>query len=112
VALSTTSDLLASQTDPVETGDVPVVQLHDLLARYSFERCTLICDIEGAEIELVNHEGALLTRRVQVIVLEEHPEYCSADLRGAMVARLEQSGFSRIDSLRKVSVLRNRLLAP
>jgi hypothetical protein len=82
-----------------------------LLEGAGFETCTLICDIEGAELELVVRESDTLASRVAMIVLEEHPEYCDAPSRALMFARLAEVGFERIDSLRKVHVLRHRRAA-
>jgi FkbM family methyltransferase len=110
VSLKTGEDLLASQTQSTEGGDVPVVHLEELVEKQQFARCTLICDIEGAEIELVDREIATLQSCVAMIVIEEHPEYCSDDARAAMFAKLEQGGFQRVEKLRKVHVLRNSRL--
>jgi hypothetical protein len=107
VSLNTTSDLLASRTDAAPGGDVPALQLSSVLRKYRFSNCTLICDIEGAEIDLVEHELAVLQTRVLTIVLEEHPEYCSASSRAGMFDELTKAGFERVESLRKVHVLRN-----
>jgi FkbM family methyltransferase len=110
VALNTTSDLLGSRTGEASGGDVPTLQLSSIIHEKGFLKCTLICDIEGTEIDLVAHELPALQARVLTIVLEEHPEYCPASARAGMFEKLMESGFDRVDSLRKVHVLRNRLL--
>jgi FkbM family methyltransferase len=120
VSLHAGEDLLGSQTTradgggigngsgPALSGSVPVVTLENLIDRYGFDQCTLICDIEGAEIDLVDHECDTLRSHVAMIVIEEHPEYCSAEVRASMFRRLEEAGFEKIETLRKVSVLRLR----
>ena len=110
VSLKSGPDLLGSQIETGLAGDVPVLQLLDVLERTRFPVCTLICDIEGAEIELVNHEIATLRERVATIVLEEHPEYCAESVRAGMMKLLNEAGFESIDALRKVQVFRNSRL--
>jgi FkbM family methyltransferase len=110
VRLKTTEDLLASRIQDAPDGDVPAVQLRPLLERYKFGSCTLICDIEGTEIELVKHELETLRTHVAMIVLEEHPEFCDEDARAGMFKLLARGGFESIDSLRKVHVFRNTRL--
>ena len=100
-------DLLGSRFQAADDGDVQVIQLRDILDRRGFGTCTLICDIEGGEIDLVEHEIETLRSRVGLIVLEEHPEYCREDVRAGMFKLLTRSGFESIDALRKVHVFRN-----
>ncbi len=111
VALKEGDDLLGSRFQAADDGDVPVLQLRDILDRQDFETCTLICDIEGGEIDLVEHEIDTLRSRVGLIVLEEHPEYCPEPARASMFKLLTKSGFESIDALRKVHVFRNAELA-
>lgn len=113
VSLKTGPDLLASQVQTGPVGDVPALRLRDILERFKVGVCTLICDIEGAEIDLVNHEIDALQSHVATIVLEEHPEYCAEPLRAGMMKQLVEAGFESIDALRKVQVFRNtRLRVP
>ena len=107
VALESGEDLLASRTRTTEGGNVPVIQLREILDRRGFGSCTLICDIEGAEIDLVKNELETLRSRVGIIVLEEHPEYCAEPVRAGMLKLLANAGFESIDALRKVHVFRN-----
>ena len=107
VALKRGDDLLGSRFQAADDGDVPVIQLREILDRCDFETCTLICDIEGGEIELVQNELETLRSRVGLIVLEEHPEYCAEADRAGMFKLLTGIGFESIDALRKVHVFRN-----
>jgi FkbM family methyltransferase len=107
VAVESGEDLLASRTRTATGGGVRAIQLHEILDRHAFGSCTLICDIEGAEIELVENELETLRSRVGLIVLEEHPEYCAEPVRAGMLKLLANAGFESIDALRKVHVFRN-----
>ena len=111
VALREGDDLLGSRFRAAADGDVPVTQLREILDRAGFSTSTLICDIEGGEIDLVEHEIDTLRSRIPLIVLEEHPEYCPEAVRTGMFKLLTKSGFESIDALRKVHVFRNARLA-
>ena len=110
VALERGEDLLGSRFQSADDGDVRVIRLGQILDRRGFATCTLICDIEGGEIELVQNELETLRSRVELIVLEEHPEYCAEPVRAGMFKLLAGNGFESIDALRKVHVFRNAAL--
>lgn len=52
----------------------PALSLEALHARAGFGRFTLICDIEGAETELLEREISFLSRWVDKMILELHPQ--------------------------------------
>jgi FkbM family methyltransferase len=52
---------------------VPSITLERIVSRPGFERFSLICDIEGAEAELVRHELAFIADRVAFVLVEIHP---------------------------------------
>lgn len=107
VSMKADGDLLSSQVAGEGSDSVSALSLQDLIATFGFERCTLVCDIEGSEIELVAREIATLQSHVAMIVMEEHPEYCDASTRSAMFAALAGAGFRTLETLRKVRVLVN-----
>ncbi len=111
VSLKADDDLLSSQVADLGAEHVPTLTLQSVIERFGFDRCTLVCDIEGSEIELVAREIATLRSRVAMIVIEEHPEYCDAESRSAMFGELAAAGFATLDTLRKVRVLRNAQLS-
>lgn len=54
--------------------DVPAITLARLLERFAPDRAySLVCDIEGAELDLVRNETAEL-RRASVVIMELHPK--------------------------------------
>ncbi|MBZ0286788.1 MAG: FkbM family methyltransferase, partial [Anaerolineae bacterium] len=64
---SSALDLPDQETEVVR---VPATTLGAILDRHGFDRIVLICDIEGAEVSLFDHESDLLGKRVQYLVLE------------------------------------------
>ena len=75
------------------TVSVKAVTLGQLLEKYQFETINLISDIEGAEIEVVEHEPELLRTRVKMIVMETHAMYSGEAKVSAMLAQLAKLGF-------------------
>jgi len=107
VPLEVGRDFLSSRT--AGTGDgpsVPAVTLQGLLRRYPWHEATLICDIEGAETELVAREGELLGRHFHTLVLEIHPEFRSAAECEELLTRLDALGFREVACVRKVHAFR------
>jgi FkbM family methyltransferase len=60
--------------------EVPGVTLEDILRARSFDRCALICDIEGAEVNLIRDELPTLRSRVETFIVEFHPWINGQDL--------------------------------
>ncbi len=65
---------------------VPAVRLRQIIDDAGFDRCSLVCDIEGAEQSLVDHESDVLRERIHCMILEVHP----ASLGSAAVDRLSE----------------------
>ncbi len=85
---------------------VSTVTLQLLLDETGFERVTLICDIEGAELQLVEHELDLLRERVSMIIMELHDRMVGDEPTQRMLERLESVGFRMVSKDRDVVVLR------
>ena len=64
-------------TNMVGTGrrtiTVPTTTLRDVVTTHDFDRCTVICDIEGAEIDLITREAPMFADCVQQLIVEWHP---------------------------------------
>lgn len=75
---------------------VPATTLAAVLDAHGFDRCTLVCDIEGSERELIANEGETLRQRVATFMLETHEYFLGADAVRDMVARVEALGFRRL----------------
>ena len=86
---------------------IPVVTttLERVFERHPWTGVTLICDIEGLETDLVEHEGEIIERHCRTLVIEVHPEFRPDQARARMFEALQRRGFRLVDHLRKVHVL-------
>lgn len=91
-----TGDGESRRADAARIIQVPATTFRALIDGFGFERCTLICDIEGAERDLIEHEGDVLRDRVSTLVLETHEYVLGADRVEQMLAELERLGFDRV----------------
>jgi FkbM family methyltransferase len=78
---------------PVQIKTVTLLQI---LEKFGFETCTLICDIEGGELELVNKESEVLRDRVKTLILEIHDWILGPVAVEQLLARLKSLGFCRV----------------
>jgi FkbM family methyltransferase len=91
-----------------ETVQVPTTTLAALLDGAGFDRCSLICDIEGMEVELVRRELDVIAHRVALLVLETHPRLAGGAGTAAMLASLERAGFEAVWRREDTIVYRGR----
>jgi FkbM family methyltransferase len=75
-----------------------------------FDRFNLICDIEGAEIHLVQHEIDYLQAHTCWLLVEKHPKIVGAKPIEEMDARLRDGGFELVDTFHRVACYRNTQL--
>jgi FkbM family methyltransferase len=87
---------------------VPTISVLDLLSRYAFARCTLVCDIEGAELHMVQAELPTLAECVAILVLEVHTGRYGQHAASEIAMRLQQGGFRFVHRDRKMWVLDRR----
>lgn len=83
---------------------VPTTQLRQILRDEQFEKYALICDIEGQEYELVMHEPDAL-ETAELIIMEVHPHLIGEEKVKALLSKLADLRFKRIDSSGFVVVL-------
>jgi FkbM family methyltransferase len=107
---------VGGSTIPLEGGRevrVPAVTLGALVRDRGFDRISLISDIQGAEVELVDHEMDVLTRHVDTMVMEIHPaDWGAGKVRTAeMLRTLEANGFRTVTRARNDVVFKNRRFA-
>ena len=88
-------NILASSLhgDERQAVTVATVTLERLLNEHGFARATLICDIEGAELQLVEHELKTIGERVATIIMELHDRIVGQEQTQAMLSQLESAGF-------------------
>jgi FkbM family methyltransferase len=75
---------------------VKAVHLKDLVADHGFARFSLVCDIEGKEYDLVNHEIEVL-QKADVIVMETHARLIGEDKNRLLIKKLTEIGFTIVE---------------
>ena len=80
----------------VEAHEIETITLKRILDEYKFEQCTLICDIEGGESDLLRNESDTLRDRVNTLILEVHPWSLGQDRVNELFNELEQLGFKQV----------------
>jgi len=114
IAFKISDNVLASSVhgeDDQRAVLVPAVTLDLLLNDYGFERCTLVCDIEGAELQLVQNEMTTISERVDTLIMELHDRLVGEELTQSMLTKLESGGFKIIHKCGDIVVLANRRYA-
>ena len=88
-------NFLTSTTVQKSDHSVPVkaTNLQSILEENGIERFTLICDIEGSEVQLLEHEGALIGKRAATIIIEMHQKLYGLQRRCELLTKIENLGF-------------------
>ncbi|MEM7471497.1 MAG: FkbM family methyltransferase [Pseudomonadota bacterium] len=88
------------------TVEVPVVTLEQICETNDLKDFVLICDIEGAELDLFG-ASAIWRRNCRLIILETHPDdYANgADDQKALIATIAEAGFHVLAESRGVYAL-------
>jgi FkbM family methyltransferase len=86
---------------------VATTTLAKLLRESGFARINLVVDIEGAEADLVEQEGTLLSQRVRTLILEAHPSVTGAERAARMIAAIRSLGFAETAQVRQVFAFDN-----
>jgi FkbM family methyltransferase len=105
-------DFLASsvQVKTERPIEVPVVSLERILEENGFRTCSLVCDIEGGEMELVRRERKVLQQRVAMIIVEIHGWRVGWEQGAEMIRTLEDTGFRCLHEKDGTYVFRNERL--
>jgi FkbM family methyltransferase len=93
-----------------EVAIVATTTLSAVLAEHAFGRCSVICDIEGAEMDLVEHEFSVLAARVAMLILEIHPRKVGEEAVARLRYQLRDVGFEEVDRVWDTIALRNTTL--
>lgn len=91
---------------------VPATSLRKLIDDAGFSLCTLLCDIEGSEAEMVVNELDTLVQHVAYFFLETHAKIVGTESVTAMLDRLTQAGFKTLFSRWSNVALVNTALVP
>jgi FkbM family methyltransferase len=79
-----------------ESVEVPTLMLADILQARGFARCAVVCDIEGAEIEMIRAEMDTLRSQVEVLIVEFHPGINGSDPVEEARSLLKKHGFAEV----------------
>lgn len=96
------SQFLGSALLPVACGvpvTVPATTLKDVLEHLGADKCTLICDIEGAECDMVEHDLPAISTGVKSIIIETHSRFIGEAKTQKMLAMLAEAGFTVVDAI-------------
>ena len=101
-------NILASSLNGDEQRAVVVstITLQLLMDETGFEKVTLICDIEGAELQLVEYELDVIRERVAMVIMELHDRMVGDEPTQRMLERLESVGFRIVSRDRDVVVMK------
>lgn len=81
-----------------EAVTVGTTTLEALSQEKGFAQFSLVCDIEGSEIQLINTETEFLRDHVQCIIIEMHPRSVGQPTVDAAEQKLFSIGFQRTDN--------------
>jgi FkbM family methyltransferase len=97
----------ASNESTLQSIDVPAIELNQLLRQNQIETFQLVCDIEGAELGIIQNDTNALSKCIQVIlelhgVTQNSNAICEEDILSMFI----DAGFFLIDRFGCVVVLR------
>jgi FkbM family methyltransferase len=75
------------------TVQISTTTISDIMTERSFDQAGIICDIEGAEFEVIRRELPVLGRRIRFFMAEMHPTILGADTVSDLLQRLQSIGF-------------------
>jgi FkbM family methyltransferase len=107
ISESTVSGSLTKTSATTGTAVVRTASLTEIVSSHRIERCTLVCDIEGAEGELVRREGDVLQRHVDTLIIEVHPGVLGDDGVAELARELRTRKFALLWNRGDVWVMRN-----
>jgi FkbM family methyltransferase len=84
---------------------VPATTLDALFKQFGTTKCSLVCDIEGQEYQMVKNELPLIAERVSCIIMETHPRLIGEEKTKEMIAALASAGFQTREVVSDVCVL-------
>jgi FkbM family methyltransferase len=87
---------VSTESESLQPFEVPTVSLRSILDEYGFQRCTLICDIEGGESDLLKYESDVLKNRIETIILEVHEWSLGKARVTEMLSELRLLGFKEV----------------
>lgn len=77
---------------------VPAITLREVADQYGFEQFGVLCDIEGAEMDILRHDEAVLVERARWVIMESHAGPDGRDLANEVVAWFTSRGFRHVST--------------
>jgi FkbM family methyltransferase len=108
------SDFFVGGSTARETSEaitVPTTTLQQALEHVEGSKVSLICDVEGTEIDLVQREGEVMQKYVAWFFVEMHPSVVGQNKVSSATADLEAMGFRLIEYFGSVQAYRNERFA-
>lgn len=90
---------------------VPTTSVEEIVRQNGFEVISLICDIEGSEVDVVANEIETLTTHVGLMIVETHPHITGTEAIEEMLILLQRSGFEIVDRRGITLCLQNQKVA-
>jgi FkbM family methyltransferase len=91
-------------------AEVAAVTLQGLLDRFNFPRASLVCDIEGMEVDMLDREASVIAERIAWIFIELHGWIYGEATVHRLVHQLEEQGFTHVWTRSAAYVFRNTRL--
>jgi FkbM family methyltransferase len=83
---------------------IPTISLQNIIDKFGFPECTLICDIECGEVELVHQEIDTIKKHVSTILMEIHNTTLDQQTVDSVVRTLNVAGFTLAHRIRKTYI--------
>lgn len=77
-----------------KTARVRTTNIKALMDQFEFDRAGIVCDIEGAEADVIDRELGPLGDRIAYIMAEMHPAILGEDMVARLMKDLESMGFA------------------
>jgi FkbM family methyltransferase len=91
---------------------VPTASFREIVDAFDFKYCTLICDIEGGENDLIEYDLDLLGERVTTLIIEIHEKILGQESVKKNLLKLEQAGLILVCKKWETYVFQNRRINP
>lgn len=91
-----------------ETAKVRAETFAGILRESGFEKCSLVMDIEGMEVDVVQNDLDTLERFAETLVVEFHPHFRGEGTIGETIRSLEGAGFQQVDEAGQTKVFHHQ----
>lgn len=115
IEFGVSDDFLASSLAAPAHGHrvtVPATSLAKIVADAGYDRCSVVCDIEGAEVALLKNEGDLFKRVVETLLIEVHPAIVGSGTVSWLDTQLDALGFTPVWKCGDVWFLESQVRRP